>query len=102
MVGISTTYIPSKFEENHKFLEKKDENLDQGDTQTDGQSDGQNDHLRKIPINCRLTVPNLKLIGCTAIIYMYHIHHVYSTCMLKCALSGHLEFLKIHKKSKSQ
>ena len=40
MVGISTTYIPSKFEENLSFWEQKDENLDQGDTQTDSQSDG--------------------------------------------------------------
>ena len=30
-------------------------------------------------------------------IYMYHIHLLYSTCMLKCALNGHLEFLKFKK-----
>ena len=72
--------------------------VDQGDAQTDGQSDGSTDHLRKIPTICRLTVPNLKVIGGRGIIYMYYIHHVYSTCsMLIYALNGHFKVFKIKK-----
>ena len=66
--------------------------LDHGDAQTDGQSVGPTDPLSKIPTICRLSVPNLKLIGSRGIIYMYYIHDVYSTCMLKYALNSHYEF----------